>query len=230
MNATVRYMHVFTPSLINELAIGFNRQWAVGSTVGYRSATRASIYALSVSGFTGLSNTTVTESAPSTYSLLDNLTKTFGRHTLKVGIELKEVHFNYNQADIHQLTYASVAGFQNNKLDSVNVVADVPVHGPHKLETFAYVQGTYKLRPNLTITYGFRYAFLNVLHEVQGRSRAWDDVTCGGNCPVGGQFTIPVYDDFEPRLSFGWEPAFLQGKATLRGGVGAYHGEAIFVI
>ena len=225
MNATVQYMHVFTPTLINELAIGFNRQWSVGSTIGYLSANQGINYALSVSGFTGLSNTTVTESAPSTYSLLDNLTKTFGRHTLKVGIELKEVHFNYNQAGVHQLTYASVAAFQNNKLDSVNVVADVPVHGLHKLETFAYAQDTYKLRPNLTITYGLRYAFLNVLHEVQGRSRAWDDVTCGGNCPVGGQFTIPVYDDFEPRLSFGWEPAFLHGKATLRGGVGVYHGE-----
>jgi hypothetical protein len=107
----------------------------------------------------------------------------------------------------------------------VSVVADVPVHGLHKLETFAYVQDTYKLRPNLTLTYGFRYAFLNVLHEVQGRSRAWDDVTCGGNCPVGGQFTIPVYTDFEPRFSFGWEPALLHGKTSLRGGFGLYHGE-----
>lgn len=225
MNATVQYVHVFTPTLVNEVAIGFNRLWSVGSTAGYLSSTQNINYALSVSGFTALSNNKVSESAPSTYSLLDNLTKTFGRHSVKTGFELKELQFNYSQAGVHQLQYNGVTQFQTNKLDSVSVVADVPVHGLHKLETFAYAEDTYKLRPNITLTYGLRYAFLNVLHEVQGRSRAWDDVTCGGSCPVGGQFTIPVYTDFEPRFSFGWEPAFLHGKTSLRGGFGLYHGE-----
>lgn len=225
MNATVQYIHVFTPTLLNEVAIGFNRQWSVSSTAGYLSSTQNINYALSVSGFTALSNSKVSESAPSTYSLLDNLTKTFGRHSVKAGFELKELQFNYSQAGVHQLQYNGVTQFQTNKLDSVSVVADVPVHGLHKLETFAYAEDTYKLRPNLTLTYGLRYAFLNVLHEVHGRSRAWDDVTCGGNCPVGGLFTIPVYTDFEPRFSFGWEPAFLHGKTSLRGGFGLYHGE-----
>jgi len=225
MNATIQYVHVFTPTLLNEVAIGFNRQWSVASTAGYLTATQNINYALSVSGFTALSNNKVSESAPSTYSLLDSLTKTFGRHTIKTGIELKELQFNYSQAGTHQLQYNGVTQFQMNKLDSVSVVADVPVHGLHKLETFAYVQDTFKMHPNLTLTYGFRYAFLNVLHEVQGRSRAWDDVTCGGNCPVGGQFTIPVYTDFEPRFSFGWEPSFLHGTTSLRGGFGLYHGE-----
>jgi hypothetical protein len=225
MNATVQYVHVFTPTLLNEAAIGFNRQWSVASTVGYLTATQNINYALSVSGFTALTNSKVSESAPTTYSLLDNLTKTIGRHTIKTGFELKELQFNYSQAGIHQLQYNGVTQFQTNKLDSVSVVADVPVHGLHKVETFAYVQDTFKMRSNLTFTYGFRYAFLNVLHEVHGRSRAWDDVTCGGNCPVGGLFTIPVYTDFEPRFSFGWEPAFLHGKTTLRGGFGLYHGE-----
>lgn len=225
MNATVQYVHVFTPTLVNEAAIGFNRQWSVGSTAGYLQATQGISYALSVSGFSSLSNSKSSESAPSTYSLLDNLTKTFGRHSVKVGVELKEVEYNYSQAGVHQLQYNGVTQFQTNKLDSVSVVADVPVHGLHKLETFAYAQDTYKMRSNLTLTYGLRYAFLNVLHEVHGRSRAWDDVTCGGNCPVGALFTFPVYTDFEPRFSFGWEPVFLHGKTSLRGGFGLYHGE-----
>jgi hypothetical protein len=61
--------------------------------------------------------------------------------------------------------------------------------------------------------------------KYRGAVGARDDVTCGGNCPVGGLFTIPVYTDFEPRFSFGWEPAFLHGRTTLRGGFGLYHGE-----
>lgn len=229
MNATVQYIHVFTPTLLNEAAIGFNRVWSVGSTASYLQTTNPAItYSFAVgSFFTSLSNSKVSESAPSTYSLLDNVTKSLGRHTIKVGFELKEVQYNYSQAGTHSLLYNSYANLLANKIDSVSVVADVPVHGLHKLESFAYAQDSFKLRPNLTLTYGLRWGFLNVLHEVHGRSQAWDDSSCGATaqCPVGGQFTIPVYTDFEPRISFGWEPKMFHGKTVIRGGGGLYHGE-----
>jgi len=228
MNATVQYVHVFTPTLLNEASLGFNRAASLGTTSGYLTQNQKINYALSVSGLTALTNSKASLSAPSTYSLVDNLTKTQGRHTIKAGIELKEVHFNYSQAGTHQLQFNGFTQFVNNKLDSVSVVADVPVHGLHKLETFAYVQDTIKLRPNLTMTAGLRYEFFNVLHEVHGRSQAWDDSSCGvtAQCPVGGQFTIPVATNFEPRFSFGWEPAVFKGKTVIRGGAGVYHGEA----
>jgi hypothetical protein len=225
MNATVQYVHVFTPTLVNEAIVGFNRLFSLATTTGYLTATQGINYSISWQGFTALTNTKNTQSAPSTYSFLDNITKTAGRHSIKAGVELKELHFNYNQAGVHSLIYSSTAAIINDRLDNVQITDDVPVHGLHKLESFAYAQDTYKLKPNLTITYGLRWAFLNTLHEVHGRSLAWDDVTCGGNCPQGGQFTIPVYTDFEPRLSFGWDPKFFNGKASLRGGVGVYHGE-----
>jgi hypothetical protein len=227
MNATVQYTHVLTPTLLNEARVGFNRAWATSSTIGSLTASTGIAYAISIGGgISGLTNTKVSEAAPSTYSFLDDLTKTLGRHTFKTGIELKEVHFNYSQAGVHQLAYNTSGAFQNNLLDSVSVVADVPVHGLHKLETFAYIQDQYKLRSNLTLIYGLRYEFFNVLHEVHGRSRAWDDVTCGGNCPVGGLFTIPVTNNIEPRFSFGWQPKRFNNNIVFRGGAGVYHGEA----
>jgi hypothetical protein len=225
MNATVQYVHVFTPTLLNEAIIGFNRQYSLATTTGYLTASQGINYSIAWQGFTGLTNTKNTESAPSTYSFLDNVTKTFGRHSVKAGVELKEVHFNYNQAGVHALSYSSINAILTDRLDNVQITDDVPVHGLHKLETFLYAMDTYKLEPNLTLTYGLRWAFLNTLHEVHGRSLAWDDVTCGGNCPQGGQFTIPVYTDFEPRFSFGWEPKAFNGKLSLRGGAGVYHGE-----
>ena len=226
MNATVQYMHVFSPTMLNEASIGFNRAWAVNTTQGYLTSTQGIDYALAVSGITGLTNTKSSISAPSTYSLLDNLTGILGRHTLKAGVELKEVHFNYSQVGVNQLQFNSFSAFQNNKLDSVSVVAAVPMHGLHKLETFGYVQDQFKMRANLTMTFGLRYEFFNVLHEVHNRSRAFDPVTCGGNCPQGAQFTFPVTTNFEPRYSFAWEPARFHGTTVLRGGAGVYHGEA----
>lgn len=228
MNATVQYIHVFTPTILNEASLGFNRLWSVGSTGAYLTQSQNVKYSLAVNGLTSLAISSASVNAPSTYSLIDNLTSTFGRHTIKAGVELKEVHFNYSQAGKQSLQYLSQQHFQNNYLDSVSVVAAVPAHGLHKLETFGYVQDTFKMRPNLTLTLGIRYEFFNVLHEVHGRSRAWDDQSCGATaqCAVGGQFTFPVTTNIEPRFSFGWEPERFHGRTVVRGGVGVYHGEA----
>ncbi len=226
MNATVQYTHVFTPTLLNEARLGFNRAWSTSIVNGSLTSGQGINYALSVTGLSLLTNSKISELAPSTYSYLDDLTKTIGRHSIKTGVEIKDVQYNYSQMGVHQLQYNSTAHFQNNSLDSVSVVADVPVHGLHKVETFAYVQDQLKLRSNLTLTYGLRYEFFNVLHEVQGRSRAFDPVTCGGNCPQGAAFTFPVTTNYEPRFSFGWEPKMFDGRVVLRGGAGIYHGEA----
>jgi hypothetical protein len=226
MNATVQYTHVFTPTLLNEARIGFNRAWSTTTTSSYLTSTQGITYALSVSGISSLLNSNSSELAPSTYSYLDDLTRTLGRHTIKGGVEIKDVQYNYSQMGVHQLQYNSTSDFQNNALDSVSVVAAVPVHGLHKVETFAYIQDQFKLRSNLTLTYGLRYEFFNVLHEVQGRSLAFDPATCGGDCPQGAPFTFPVTTNFEPRFSFGWEPKTFNGKVVLRGGAGVYHGEA----
>lgn len=228
MNATVQYVHVFTPTLLNEASLGFNRIRSIGTTSGYLTNNQRIPWSLSVNNLTALARTTASQSASSTYSLIDNLTKTSGRHTFKVGGELKEVHIDYSQVGTYQLQYNGYTQFQTNKLDAVTVVADEPIHGLRKLESFVYGQDTFKMRPNLTMTFGMRYEFFNVLHEVHGRSVAWDNDTCGptGQCPVGGLFTIPVYGNIEPRFSFGWEPSIFHGKTVVRGGAGVYHGEA----
>lgn len=99
MNATVQYVHIFTPTLVNEAIIGFNRAWSVAQTAGYLTTNQNVNYALTVSGLTTLTNSKVSESAPSTYSFLDNLTKTWGSHTIKTGVELKDLQFNYSQLE-----------------------------------------------------------------------------------------------------------------------------------
>jgi hypothetical protein len=229
MNATIQYTHVFTPTLLNESRVGFNRAWSVGSTTGYLTTSQNINWSLALgfNSIASLSNSTASVSAPSSYSYLDDLTKIVGNHTFKAGVEIKDVQFNYGQVGVNQLQYNSAAAFVNNALDFVNDVAQVPVHGLHKVETFAYAQDQFKMSPRLTLTYGLRYEFFNVLHEVHGLSRAFDPATCpAGNCPQGGQFTFPVTTNFEPRVSFAWEPKRLNEKMVVRGGAGVYHGEA----
>jgi hypothetical protein len=72
---------------------------------------------------------------------------------------------------------------------------------------------------------GLRWDFFNRFHEIYGRDHPFDIQTCGGYCPVGSQYSFPVYDDFQPRASIAWAPKALRGKTVIRIGSGLYAGQ-----
>lgn len=90
-------------------------------------------------------------------------------------------------------------------------------------------QDTWKVRPDLTLTYGLRWDYYTVPYETNGL------VTNIFQNPSGpGPFTfVPVgpgtghqlynnyYRDFQPRFGFAWDP-FKDGKTSVRGGIGAF--------
>jgi hypothetical protein len=87
-----------------------------------------------------------------------------------------------------------------------------------------FAQDEIKVGPNLTLNLGVRYEFYSVMHEVLGRAKMVDFVSCGGFCPPGTPYYSPDRNNFAPRLGLAWAPAALKGKTAIRTGFGVYYG------
>ena len=218
-NGIAEVLHVFSPTLLDEIKLGFNQ--AISQTFNLTGQP----YTVSVPNFSGLSGNSTSDQDGTTFSILDNVSWVKGRHTVKAGVEVRRVQVNEGNSATTTLTFASVANFQNNVLDSAAVLATLPLKRMRKTQEFAFVQDQFKLKPNLTLSLGLRYQFFSVFHESDNRALPFDFLTCGpaGYCPANAPFYFPKHNDFDPRLGVAWSPAASHGRTVVRAGAGIYH-------
>ncbi len=163
-----------------------------------------------------------------TESLVDQWSSLRGAHTLKAGLEIRRVQLivhDYNLSDA-TASYASLAAFQNNQLNTLAGSGELPTKQNRKIQYFGYGQDEWKIRPNFTANLGLRYEFYNVFTERFNRDIPFDIQDCGGYCPVGSEYAHPDLNNFAPRVSFAWSPEALGNRTVIRFGGGYYYGDA----
>ncbi len=219
-NLVMQYQRVFSPTIINEAKAGFNR-----------SALNRFSYApfaesIAVSGFTTLNNSNLLVETGTSYTLADNLSIIRGRHTFKVGGEIRRAHVNVADPafDAISVTYASRNDLLANRVDRVAITGGNDVLGTRKWYYFAYAQDDFKLNSELTLNLGLRYEYYSVNREVNDRYRVFDLYACRGFCPHGTPWYFPDRNNFDPRVGIAWAPKALGGKTVIRSGAGIYHG------
>lgn len=219
-NLVLQFQRVFSPAVVNETKAGFNR--SALNRYGYAPFAES----ISVSGFTTLNNSGLLIEAGTSYSLADNLAISRGRHTLKIGGEVRRAHVNVADPawDSISVTYADRQAFLDNRVDRISITAGSPVLGTRKWYYFAYLQDDIKARPNLTLNLGLRYEYYSVNKEVRDRYRVFDMWACQGFCPHGTPWYFPDRNNFDPRVGIAWSPKVFKGKTVIRTGAGIYHG------
>lgn len=218
-NGLVDLLHVFSPTLINEVKVGVNRP----AYHLYIPSTVASD--VDVAGFSSLSFPFTNIQVPTSFSVIDNVTNIRGRHTIKFGVEVRRVHLNEGNSDLGQIGFATLDDFLNNRLNSADFTGELPIKGLRKTNVYAFVQDEFKLRPNLTLNLGLRYEFYQPFSVVNGREIPFDIPGCGGYCAAGSAMYFPNYLDFDPRVSVTWSPKGSHGTTVIRSGFGMFHGE-----
>ncbi len=219
-NFVLQYQRLISPRTINEVKFGLNR--ANYHNFGYGSAP----VSVSVPGFDGVSDTSLDTEVGTTFSYIDNLTLVRGRHTLKLGTEIRRIRLNNsgNTLTTSSISFATNDDFINNKADSATYLQGEGVVGSRRTFYQAYAQDEFRVTPNLTLNLGLRYEFYSVTHEILNRSAVVDIAGCGGFCPKGTAYYDPNKKDFGPRIGLAWAPSALHGKTTIRTGFGLYFG------
>jgi outer membrane receptor protein involved in Fe transport len=221
-NWVLSYLHIFSPTLVNEAKFGVNRadyhNWGYGTAPVSVSVGSAS--------FDSLSSTSLDTEVGTTFSWIDNLTLVHGRHTLKFGANIMRVRLNNsgNTLTTASVSYASTDDFINNRASSASYLQGEGVVGNRRTFYEGYAQDEWKVTPNLTVNLGLRYEFYSVVHEILNRSAVVDIRACGGFCPKGTPYYDPNYKDFGPRIGVAWAPTALHGKTTVRSGFGIFYG------
>ncbi len=216
-NGVAELSHIFSPTLVDEFKFGINQ--AISRTLNLTSLP----YSVNISGFTALNSNETSDQDGATFSWIDNLTWTHGRHLLRAGLDIRKIQMNEGNSAYGTLTYSSLSNLLNNSLDSGTQIALLPLKRMRKTQEAGYLQDEFKWSPNLTLNAGLRYEYFSVFHEATGRAAPFDFATCGGFCPAGSAFYIPTKGGFDPRLGLAWSPAATHGNTVLRAGYGVYH-------
>jgi hypothetical protein len=106
-NLVLDLVHIFTPTVINEAKAGVNRSAYYHPVVGIAPVN------VTVPGFDDLSAASFDEEVGTTFSWIDDLTIVRGRHTFKMGADIRRIRLNNsgNAISTTFLSYASPADY-----------------------------------------------------------------------------------------------------------------------
>jgi hypothetical protein len=227
---TLNYSHTFGPTLVNEARLGFNRihitftpnqslnpadfdiNNGITSPIGLPQISIASL-GLNFGGPSGFPQ----GRGDTTAVLSDTLRWVHGRHSFAFGGEIRRFYNNNVASDIGTFGFSNVTNFINGDASSFTVQLG---SGPSRIlepAWGAYVQDSFRWRPNFTWELGFRYDWNSSPSEAQNRFVVFQPIpgTNTGNLVQVSQPYHTNNHNFQPRLGFAWDP-FNDGKTVVR--------------
>jgi hypothetical protein len=211
-NASVTHSYAFSPNLLNQAELGFNRQYdtlnqgesfsysGIGSTVPSFVNNIPGI-AIAAMGLGGNAENTI--EVQNTFFVQDSLAWTRGRHSIRFGgnFTRSQTNSTYLQdlGGIYFLTFADLLlgldatdnGTAAAGLPYSNEYLDLMVPGNlaryyRYYDASGYVQDDIKITPRLTVNLGLRFEHLGDFDEAHGINTGVDLSLLNPNPPAGG--------------------------------------------
>ncbi|HET8546482.1 MAG TPA: TonB-dependent receptor [Bryobacteraceae bacterium] len=220
--ASIVHFHTFSPVLLSEVRLGYNRSvedhpagpqefpgldafptlqfddlsLGLGPFFAYPQSNRSNIYQLAT-----------------------NVSWTRGRHALKFGYDGRKQN-SANFFVMRQRGEYAYRTLERYLLDLTPDFASRSVGGfpfvGNLLSHYLFANDEFRLRPNLVVSLGLRYEFVDVPHGSQQQA-----LNALSSVPGVIEFRSPKpgYRDFAPRVALAWAPG-TTGRTSLRAGFG----------
>jgi hypothetical protein len=239
--------HVFSPALVNSARFGFSRAGyffigeptpgtpaanvpgflvghPVGAVVVGGSAASNPQAQLGLAGSNNGSDLTI---ARNLFTFEDRLSWTRGRHQIEFGAWFQRFQSNETIAlsQFGQATFTSLQTFLAGTISSFLFDPAPTEMNWRSLFGAGFVQDTFRFRPSLTVTLGFRDEFTTGWNEAHGRASnyTFDNGVISSQPRVGGSLFTENNAKFlpQPRVTVAWSPR--NSKTVIRAGFGMYN-------
>ena len=215
-----------SPTVVNELRFSFSRAVGPDLVVPSAFANFPNVEVDSLGIDIGPNGCSPQSTIVNTYQWVDDVTKTFGRHTVKAGVEVRN---NIGPSDFlprarGEWDYPDLQSFIN---DLVPIGANGALRGAGSgffaanfRSILGFAQDDWKVTPRLTVNLGLRYEFNGL-----PRDEKLQNLNAISNDPALGLiFGTPKTDknNWAPRVGFAYDP-FGTGRWSIRGGMGLFY-------
>ena len=234
---TLNEVHIFSPSLVNEARLGFNRiaisfvpntpenplNYGIENGVAYNNALPQILVqdiGLNFGGPSGFPQGRFDTAGV----FSDTLSWNFGKHTVHVGGEFRRAIGDSFSQTPGSLTFSSTANFINGTASAFSVTPTQVTSRIFENAAGGFLEDNYKLTQRFQVELGFRYEWNGTPTEGGGRLVNFDQGT-DTLVPVSQAYNQNY--NYEPRVGFIWD--VLGNDATvLRGGYGIMADEPVF--
>jgi len=238
-NAVLTLQHIFSPTLLNTARAGVSRTHATdaldqsaidpvatNTSLGFLAGRPAGI--ITISGLTGTQGG-IGASGSDTLNYTsfqggDEISWVKGRNTFGFGATVERMRYNKDSLSIPlgEYDFDTVTNF----LQALpgQFTGDVPgtedIRAIRQTYLGFYADDTIAVRPNLRVTLGLRYEYVNPLREQFGRTANLLDLA-SPTPTVGAPYFNTTKKNFAPRVGIAWDPTG-SGKTSIRSGFGIY--------
>jgi hypothetical protein len=261
-SGTLAWNHTFGGSALNEARLGYNRFNFVAnfpqtpvqpSSLGFNITPQvpadASVPFISVTGFFDMGGT---HNGPQpridqTYQFTDNFSKIVGAHSFKMGFEMRrmQVYNPFLSSLSGNFSFGGTGRYSTGEPGADFLLGIPDTYAQNSGDTIdarareysAYFQDQFKVRPNLTLTYGVNWdddtPITDIYHNGEAincwipgqQSKVFPTAPAGLDYPGDPGCTASGYRNhpwhFGPKLGLAWSPGS-GGKTSIRGCFGFY--------
>ncbi len=222
--ATLSEFHNFTPSVTNELRLGymrFNQQFPIPNVSFPGLDSFPNLVFNDLNGLPiGPDPNAPQFTIQNTYQVTDNLSWTKGAHTFKFGFDGRKSISpqTFTQRSRGDYEYSTLSGYLFDQLPDQVAQRSLgsPVFYGDQISTYLYGNDQWKVNPHLTLNLGLRWEFTSVPY-----SERLQPLNSISNAPGLIEFNKPKpqYKNFAPRIGVAYSPGS-NGKTSIRAGFG----------